>query len=66
MATSSNVISDCVLVEWVEDATLSVENLKQVQSKDRPVVGRVYGVEYRGANGRITVYQGKILRVGGE
>ena len=68
MASCSFVAGDYVLVEWVEDSTLSVETVKQVRtkSKERPTLDRVYAIEFREANGKIGVYQGKILRIGGK
>lgn len=66
MATSSQQADDCLLVEWVIDSTLSVETVKQIHTKERPKLDRVYVIDYREANGRINVYQGKILRIGGK
>lgn len=55
-----------MLVEWVEDMSLSIEMVKQVHTKDRPILDRVYAIEFREANGKMTAYQGKILRIGGK
>lgn len=58
--------SDFVLVEWIEDSTLSVERSKQVHTTGKPTTGTVYRIEYKEATGKICVYQGKIIGIGGE
>lgn len=56
-----------VLVEWIADEGLSIERSKQIHTSDNPpIVNKVYAIEYREGPGRVEVYQGKVLAVGGK